>query len=238
MKIHYLVLFAMVLCATPTLRAGNSCDYSKAHINYLKQQTEKAIEADNINTARYFAYKALNAIEKPMKQWDSCECTYSVKAIREGLSYLKKATKAFSLGGTRIHLKKVLEVVLIAEEALENHDSHEDSQYDNSTLELNTKGVLNRRAKTHKPLKGRQLERRIEASLTNFENSLAKVVASVDCKNALDFANTIYANCEKELKREDITEAKKYFNLKTKEIVTQAIVQLNNCPHTSVDGNY
>jgi len=231
MKIYYLALYSMALCGQIAIGMAFNCDFAVQRITHIKEQTEKAIQADNINTARYFAYKALNAIEKSKKQWQSCDCEYAVSGIQESLIYLKQATKAFSLGGTRIQLKRVMDHVLISETAIAEHGNHDESKYADDVLEMNTKEITSKDPVASKSPQGKQLERRIEASLVNFENSLAKVVASVDCQNALEFANKLYENCEKELLREDLTEAKKYFNLKTKEIVAEALVTLNGCPN-------
>ena len=69
----------------------------------------------------------------------------------------------------------------------------------------------------------------IDDSLIPFEESLQKVVNSVDCKSARAFAQRIFQNCEQALLQSDISERKKYYNLKTQEITANALRDLGNC---------
>ena len=117
----------------------NACSYASSNIGFVKTQTLKAIEAEDLNQTRYFAYKALNAIEKSKDQLKECGCEYAYKNILAGLDNLKKATRVSSLQGTRILLRRALENTMGSLDALEQHDELHKSPYASDVLAMNTK---------------------------------------------------------------------------------------------------
>lgn len=228
MKTHFCILCISIIGLFCSFDDSTACEYAGSNIGYVKTQTQKALDADDINTSRYYAYKALNAIEKSRKQFEDCGCDPAVQSIYEGLSNLKLATRVASLGGTKILLRRALENALMSLEELEEHDEQHQSKYSNNLLVLNTtKSELKQLAR--KQPQGILLEQKIDKALVNFENSLHKVVISVECKEAYDFATKIYRHCEQQLLKPDLTEAKKYYNLRTKEITAAALLELEYC---------
>ncbi|MGB5819728.1 MAG: hypothetical protein WBG90_09610 [Saonia sp.] len=227
MKTHYFLLFAMLFLTLSSFNSEKACAYAGSNIGYVKTQTQKAISANDLNSSRFFAYKALNAIEKSRKQIEACGCEYALKNIYDGLENLKRATRATSLDGTKILLKRALENVLGSLESIEEHGLHK-SKYASDVLSMNTRESDEVKMAMKQP-KGRLLHERIDRTLISFENSLNEVVASVNCKEANSFAQKIYDHCEQELLKSNLTEAKKYYNLRTKEIVADALLQLENC---------
>ncbi len=227
MKYHY--LWCIFFLCTLTANADNkACAYAGSNIGYIKTQTQKAIAAQDLNTSRYFAYKALNAIEKSRKQFEACNCDYANKNIFESLDNLKKATRVSSLNGTKILLNRALENVLGSLEALDKHDELHGSQYASDVLAMNTKTSEKEKIGMKQP-EGPALRKQIDQSLLNYQNSLDKVVSSVDCKDAYAFAHRIYRHCEEQLLKPELTEAKKYYNLRTKQITEKALDKLKQC---------
>jgi hypothetical protein len=51
----------------------------------------------------------------------------------------------------------------------------------------------------------------------------------VDCKEAKAFTQNVYRICEQQLMKPNLSEGKKYYNLKTKEIAANALKKLGNC---------
>ena len=70
---------------------------------------------------------------------------------------------------------------------------------------------------------------RIDTSLLKYKESLAIVVDSLSCTDAKTFADNIFQQCEQALLKNNLSEAKKYYNLKTKEITAEALLRLGNC---------
>lgn len=221
----YIVAVAMVLFSS--FSSNLECEYAGSNIGYAKTLTEKAIQIDDINQARYFAYKALSAIEKSKKQLTVCGCKYAVEGMEESLSSLKLATKATTLNGTHVLLTRSLEHTKGGLEALEEHDLHE-SKYASDVLALNTKDAAEKNASL-KETSVKTLTEKIDISLENYRNSLNKVVETVDCHEAKAFAQRVFDNCEQELLKENLSEGKKYYNLKTKEITAEALIRIGEC---------
>lgn len=224
----YLFICGFALLLFSSFASNLECEYAGSNLGFAKTQTEKAIEISDINKARFYAYKALNAIEKSKKQLKLCGCEYAKEAIEEGLQDLKNATKATSLNSTRIFLSRSLEHTLGSLEALDEHHLH-NSRYAGDVLALNTSSA---KEKTNSgPSNTNTLNEKIDISLEKYEASLNKVVETVDCQKAKAFAQRVFNNCEKELLKENLSDGKKYYNLRTKEITEEALKRIGDCPN-------
>jgi hypothetical protein len=228
MKTHYFFVCIIIFTSLSSFNDNKACEYAGSNIGFIRTQTTKAIEAKDLNISRYHAYKALNAIEKSKQQFEACGCDYAVKNINESLENLKRATRVTSLNGTKILLNRALESELGSLEALEEHDELHGSVYESDVLSLNTTTATKEKNAMKLP-PGGILEKKIDVLLINYENSLAKVVNTVPCKEAYDYALGVYEHCEQQLLRTDLTEAKQYLNLRTKEITEAALLQLEDC---------
>lgn len=210
-----------------------ACDYAASNIEFIHTQTVLAIKAKEVKTSRYYAYKALNAIEKSKIQLTECGCGDVSSQMNESLENLKKATRVVSLNGTRILLERALENILGGLNALEEHTEHSHSIYGNEMLAINTKSAL-----VEKPVKSQltseSLEKKIDLSLAQYQKSLEKVVREVECKEAYEFAKNIYLYSEKELLKTGQSEARKYYHLRTKEITSDALEELSLCMKTVI----
>jgi hypothetical protein len=196
-------------------------------MGYVKTQTQKAIWATNVNESHFIAYRALNALEKSQKKVEDCGCVDAVNFMKEAINDLKMATRADTLNATRILLNRSLESTLDVLQAIEDHDQH-GGTYGSDMLALNTIDA----DKVIQPIEiieGKKLKTKIDISLQSYEASLQKVIETVACKDAHVFATRIYKHCEKQLLREDLSEGKKYYNLKTKEITAEALKKLGDC---------
>jgi hypothetical protein len=177
--------------------------------------------------SKYFAYKALNAIVKSKSQLEDCGCEHAMELILESSENLTNATRATSLASAKILLSKALDNALGSIEALDEHDSH-DSKYNNDVLAMNTKTSIAEKD-SQKLLTNKTLESKVDIALEKFKVSLDKVVESVDCKEALAFTQNVYDICEQQLMKPNLSEGKKYYNLKTKEIAANALKKLGDC---------
>ena len=228
MRSTFTILFVLFLYPFSAFGNQKACDYVGSNLGYIKSQTQKAIDADDLNFTRYYAYKALNAIEKSKTQFDACGCDYAMKSINESLDNLKKATRIGSIKGARILLKRALEGTFGSLEALEKHDELHVSLYASDVLAMNTQSAIEEKLARKMPAE-KDLHSQIDKALVNFKNSLDEVVRSVNCREAYDFAQRIYAHCSQELLRKDLTPGKKYYNYRTKEITENALRKLEAC---------
>lgn len=228
MKTIYVVLAVFSFGLFSSFKTTEACAYAESNMGYVMSQTQKAIEQNDINKARLFAYRAINALEKSKEQFKDCGCDYAAVSISENSENLKMATKTNSLGNAKILLNKSLENTLESIEALEEHDSHNNSKYASNMLAMNTKTVEKEELILKIPVK-KSLYTVVDQSLIKYETSLNKIVNTVNCKEARAFATKIYSHCEQQLLMPNLTEGKKYYNLRTKEITAKALKAIGEC---------
>ncbi|WP_291866884.1 hypothetical protein [Maribacter sp.] len=228
MKYFYFIIIALSFALFSSFKSIKPCEYAGSNIGFVKAQTQKAISENDINISRYYTYKAIRAIENNKEQLNSCGCDYAATSMADSFKDLVLSTKANTLRSARILLNRSLEKTIGSLEALEKHELH-DSNYASDVLAINTLEVNNEKKTNKAGLKGIYLQQKIDSTLIKYEESLSKIVQSVNCKDALNYATQIYEHCEQELLKPNLSEGKKYYNLRTKKITAQAIEQLNNC---------
>ena len=227
MKTRYLMLCALLFFILSSFEISEECEYAGSNMGYVKTQTRKAIKATNVSEAHFQAYRALNALEKSQKQIEDCGCVDAMDFMKSALEDLKTATRATTLNATRSLLNRSLEHTLSSIRSIEEHEHH-GGPYGTDVLALNTIDA----EKVNQPLEmteEKKLKEKIDSSLKSYESSLEKVVETIDCQRALEFATRIYQHCEEQLLKQNLTEGKKYYNLKTKEITAAAIKRLGDC---------
>lgn len=226
MSLHVLTIYLwLALLPLPTGTVfSNACEFAGSNISYIRSNTQKAIEADKINMIHYYAYKALSAIDKSKDQFVACGCEYAQSGIEESERYLKQAIKASSLMGARMLLEKSLDHTQGSLEALEDHPEIHTSEYGND-LSVNTREDK-ARVQSFRPISGAELEKKVESSLESFRISLQKVISTLPCKEAENYVLGVFQRCELELLKAELTEGKRYYNLKTKNIAARALEKL------------
>tara|TARA_R110000868_G_scaffold202782_2_gene450569 strand:- start:6599 stop:7285 length:687 start_codon:yes stop_codon:yes gene_type:complete len=224
-KIYLLNIFLFLLLSSFT--KDRACEYVGSNIDFITSQTQKALLETDLNKAKFEIYKAINAIEKTKEKLEDCGCSYASKNLFDGLDNLIMATKTSTINGARFLLNRVLENTASSIEALKEHHTHQ-SKYQNDVLTLNTT-KSNKETSAMKMLEVRELRQTIDASLVKFENSLDDIVKTVDCNEAKAFILDIYNKCEQALLKEKLSEGKKYYNLRTKAIASEALDKLKNC---------
>lgn len=215
--------YALVLFFFSAFKPTSACEYAGSNINYVKTQTEKALAKDDLNLIRYYTFKALNAIDKSKKQMDACKCEYASIGIEESAYLLKRATKTSEVSSAKDFLKRALENTESSIDALQVHDEDHIRKKSNKLLAINDNSN-DTNFDTSKP---KTYQEKIDTSLAKYRKSLNKVVQTVDCADAREFAERIYKTCEQELLKEGLSEPKKYYNLKTQEITAKALEQID-----------
>lgn len=227
MKLQYLVFYAFLFGLFSSFGPTQACEYAGSNVSYVKTEIEKALAMKDLQLMRFHIYKALGAIAKTNKQLDDCGCEDASERIVAVSEILKNATKTSSVASTRILLEKALENTQEGLEALHDHEEH-DSPYGTDDLKVNTTNAETKK-KLPMPPDEKIIQQRIDSSLTKYRASLQKVAHTVNCKEARAFATRIYEHCEQQLMRPDLSEGKKYYNLRTKKITAEALEQLGDC---------
>ena len=215
-----LVLFFISFNSFGNLR---ECEYAEANIDFAKSQTEKALEQPDINLLKYHVYKAISAIHKTEKKLSNCGCEYAQKHLGQSLESLKLATKQEEFFRAKDLLLTSLESIMQGLKSLSEHDYHEEQKREALTKANSQNSSINN-VEAINPI-----FREIDQSLEKYRNSLNKVVETVNCKEASSFAENIIEQCENQLLVENLTEGKKYYYLRTKEITANALEKLRDC---------
>ncbi len=226
MKLFNLLRYTLIFCLFSSFKPTQACDYAGSNITYVKTETEKALGMEDLQLMRFHIYKALDAITKSKVQLEDCACQEASERILVVSELLKNATKTSSLAGTRILLEKAFQNAEEGIEALYQHENH-DSPYGTDQLTVNTTTETGQNLSL--PPDEKIIKQKIDSSLTQYSASLQKIVNTVNCKEARAFATRIYEHCEQQLLRPTLSEEKKYYNLRTKEITGAALEQLEEC---------
>ncbi|WP_099545483.1 hypothetical protein [Maribacter sp. 4G9] len=220
-----LVVYLISLSSFANLR---ECEYAEANIEFAKSQTEKALENPDINILKYHVYKAISAIQKTEKKLSNCGCEHAQKDLEESVENLKLATKQEELFKAKDLLLISLESIMKGLNSLSEHEYHEEQKREvlakAQSQEPNGNSKKTVVAQTVSPI-----YKEIDQSLERYRKSLNTVVETVNCKEASSFAKNIIEQCENQLLVESLTEGKKYYYLRTKEITVNALEKLRDC---------
>ncbi|WP_300022279.1 hypothetical protein [uncultured Maribacter sp.] len=227
MKKNFFFFCAIALLSLSSFGKNVECEYANSNMGYAKSQIDAALLTQDINQARFYAYRALGALEKSKNQLNICGCKLAKESMLENMEVLSLATKSTTLEGTLSYLNKSIELTNNTILVLESHETHE-SAYDNESLSINTNASANN-SSSKKITKKKDLFKTIDTSLEKYRISLNKVVESVNCKDATAFATRIFDECEAQLLKPNISEGSKYYNLRTKEITQKALNKIGNC---------
>ena len=227
MKKNIFFFCAIALLSLSSFSTNVECEYANSNMGYAKSQINAALRTQDINQARFYAYKALSALEKSKKQLNVCGCKYAKESMLENMEVLSLATKSTTLEGTINYLHASIELTNKTILVLESHDTHE-SAYANDELSINTNASVSKTS-VAKTSNKKDLFETIDTSLEKYRISLDKVVQSVNCKDATAFATKIFDECEAQLLKSDISEGSKYYNLRTKEITAEALTKIGDC---------
>lgn len=215
-----LVIFFISLSSFENLR---ECEYAEANIEFAKSQIEMALEKPDVNLLKYHTYKAIGAIQKTEKKLTNCGCEFANKDLEEGIKNLKSATKQEKLFKAKDLLLKSLENIMKGLNSLSEHEYHEEQNRDAS------QNSLSHNEASKKPESVNPIYKEIDQSLEKYRKSLNTVVETVNCKEASSFVENIIQQCESQLLIENLTEGKKYYYLRTKEITANALEKLSDC---------
>ncbi|MDP5060331.1 MAG: hypothetical protein NWP64_00280 [Maribacter sp.] len=230
MKKNIFFFCAIALLSLSSFSSNVECEYANSNMGYAKSQINAALQTQDINQARFYAYKALSALEKSKNQLNVCGCKYAKESMLENIEVLSLATKSTTLEGTINYLNASIELTNNTILVLESHDTHE-SAYASDALSVNTNSTSKTTA-ISKVSYNKSLFETIDISLEKYRISLDKVVESVNCKDATAFARRIHDECEAQLLKPNISEGSKYYNLRTKEITQEALNKIGNCAAT------
>ncbi|MCL6265217.1 hypothetical protein [Flagellimonas myxillae] len=230
-KIILLIVFILGVISLLILSSfisRNACEYANSNLDYIKGKTEAAIVADDFEQSKYFAYKALNSIEKTRSNFLECGCDGAIESLEAALFFLKDATKAKSFTASKKLLHTALENIEISSKVLKVFEEDSTSAYGNDVLFLNTTEALKQQGGVVLP-DGDPVKNQVHNCLLGFESSLGKVVTDVECKEAYQFIAKIHEEASVTLLNTELSEHKKQYHQRVKTIASDALVRLGEC---------
>ncbi|MBS9461610.1 hypothetical protein KIM67_04250 [Flagellimonas sp. 389] len=219
-------VISLLLLSSFSIR--NACEYANSNLEYIKSQTQRAIVADDFNRSKYYAYKALNGIEKTKYNFIDCGCEGTIESLDKTLAHLKTATKAISFEESKKSLHNALKSTEIGMNVLKNYDQDFSSVYGNNMLVLNTKDALLSQNGVIEP-HIKPSRQQIHNCLLGFENSLDKVVKEVNCKVAFEFISKTSEEARLTLLNTELSEPKKQYYQRVKTLSDEALSRLGDC---------
>ncbi|SDL83273.1 hypothetical protein SAMN04488514_10392 [Kriegella aquimaris] len=89
--------------------ASANCDNTYSSVSYVLSHTKKSMSSNNFEHQKYYATRALEALEKTQKLAKTCGCEPAMEAIFDGLDNLEKAIEQDDWDMGRHYTKKALE---------------------------------------------------------------------------------------------------------------------------------
>jgi len=227
MKALHLLLVSIAFIVFSSFSINEACNYAVSNMSFVQSQTEKALIESDINKVRYHTFKAIKAIQANNKNFNECDCKEAEVGISKSLINLKAAVRSTSLEGTHILLKEALSHIIDITDALAQHEMHVNT-FTSKEFAMNT-DIPENGALKEINTNSSEIYKRIDDALLKYEKSLEIVMSTVNCAEARSFANKVFLHCEQQLLRSNLSEAKKYYNLRTKKITERALADLKNC---------
>ncbi|MBT8186192.1 MAG: hypothetical protein HKP38_05250 [Croceitalea sp.] len=223
------VIGLLILWVMSSFATYNACVFANTNTEYIKNQTQLALKAEDLKMVRYFAYKALNNVAQAKTNYKECGCEKAIKFIDIAKKNLRDATHAENIADAQPYLEAAKKSIIKSITVIKAFEAELEGVYDDNILVLNTKEVLKEQGGVLVP-PGKKLEDSINESLSTFEKSLKMVVSHVDCTDAFSFISRIHEKTKRELKNETLTDAKIYYHHRIKDITYNALLQLDGCP--------
>ena len=234
MKKNKIILFIVFIIGVISLLllssfiSRSACEYANSNIEYIKNQMQEAVVANDFEMSKYYAYKAINGIEKTRLNFIDCGCQGTIESLEKALYYLKKGTKETTLKGAKKYLHIAMESTTIGINVLKEFEQDFSSPYGNNVLVLNTKDALEHQTDDPMP-QGEHLRKHVHNCLLGFETSLDKVVNEVPCAEAKVFISKIHEEARLKLLNTGLSEPKKQYHQRVKTIANDALLQLGDC---------
>lgn len=216
-------LWSMASFSTP-----NACEYANSNLEFIKSKIQAAVTADDLNMAKYHAYKALNGIEKTKGNFLDCGCEGTIESLEKALYQLKTATRAESLEDSKAALHIALENAIMGIKVLKAFELESSSLYGNDVLTMNTKEILDGQ-NWLSPIHKGTVREQVHECLLGFESSLEKVVTDVDCAEAKRFVTNIYEESRLILLDTKLSEYKKQYHQRVKTLSHTALQKIGDC---------
>ena len=216
-------------CFLPSAKSYNPCEFANTNIDFVKTQTQTALEARDINIVKLFTNNALDIIEQTKSDFMDCGCVEATEPINSIKENLDAVTQSKELAQSKAYLKAALQSVMLSIELLRDYEDDNSSFYGNDVLVMNTTTAIDEQGGIVVP-KGKAREQMVNNSLEEFKNSIEGVIKDVPCEEAFFFISKLHKNAKAELTSVSLSENERIYHEKVRDIAYQALLKLNGCP--------
>ena len=231
-KIVLLIIFligVISLWLMSSFTSKNACDYAVSNIEYIQEQVELALTAEDFEKSKYLAYKALNSIEKTQSNFLDCGCGRTIACLKDTSVMLKNATRASSFEESKKFLQQAMENTQTGLKVLNVFDHDSATIQSSDILQMNVGEVFEKENEFLMPHKQGIPMGTIHKCLLGFESSLEKVVTDVDCREAHKFIYNIHQEASENLLNTELSEAKKQYHQRVRVLTKDALTELDDC---------
>ncbi len=231
-KIVLLIIFVVgvvSLWLMSSFSHKNACDYAISNIEYIQEQIEAALRTDDFEKSKYFAYKALNSIEKTQPNFSDCGCDGTIACLKDTAVMLKNATKASTFENSKEFLSKAFDNTQMGLKILKVFDQDSASIQSSDILQMNTREAFEKQDEFLLPHQQGIPMGKLHKCLLGFESSLEKVVTDVECREAHKFISNIHQEASETLLNTELSEAKKQYHQRVRIITKNALTELDDC---------
>lgn len=218
-KTTFLLLLVIVL-QLYSFKENTACDVLNSNLGYAIKQATNAENAPTLNTLKYYTYKAVNTLQKLDTKIDDCGCQSAETIILKGLTLLKNVTQSASIATAKSMLSQAKKDISISIDSITAYSLNNKYGPEN-----NTSGTIVNQAASQNKL----LYAKIDSILAPFEESMNTIRNTDNCKEGYKVALSIFEKSEGKLLHAELTEAKRYYHLRTKEIAKNTLDALADC---------
>jgi len=211
-KTTFLLLLVTIL-QLYSFKENTACDLLNSNLGYAIKQATNAENAPTLNTLKHYTYKAVNTLQKLDAKIDDCGCQSAETIIHKGLTLLKNVTQSESISTAKLMLSQAKKDIAVSIDSIKAHSLTNNSE----------KHVSKTRSQN------KLLYAKIDSILVPFEKSMKAIINTDDCKEAYQITQSIFEKSEEKLLNATLTEAKKYYHLRTKEIAKNTMIVLEDC---------
>ncbi len=207
----------------------DACEYANTSIDFVKTQTQTALQAKDLNMVKLFSNKALNTMAKTKTNFIDCGCVSATETIDHIEKNLTLVSRSKNLKESKTFLKAALQSTLLSIALLREYEEEKDSFYGDDVLVMNTRSAIDEQGGIITP-RGKVHEEKIRKSLVEFRESLANVIKYVECTEAFSFISKIHRKAKNDLEDPALSDNEKFYHEQIRDISYQALLQLDGCP--------
>ncbi len=207
----------------------NACKVANTKTQFIKEQTQLALNATDFEKSKYHTFKALKSVYTTKQNFKDCGCENASKQLVLAEKNLKNVIKAPEFDDAKTFLDIALKNTAICLEVLKKFEENQNKDiYEDDLLVLN---AIQRQPQVEDVAlpENQELREALKKSLSKFQNSMNDVLKNVDCPEARKFIEKVQVQSKERLQNSELSQAKRYYHYGIQQIANNAFDQLKGC---------